>query len=351
MTFESQILFFFSALGAFNGLFLAFYFAIFNKNRKQSTYFLSALLFVISVRVAKSTFLIFYPEISSAFVEIGLTACLLIGPFLYLYLRASRTEEKKNVRYWYLQVIPVIGLMLVVHFFYPYLEYRRLWWLRSGGILGWLLFSQWLVYMIIAVYENRSIIKRAFHRGEKFSTRDFWMLNVLTGVVLIWVAYYNGYTSYIYGAVSFSFILYISILFWVFRRRQKLNIFFEEPKKYRNKKISKSEAEQISAALESYFTSEHPHRNPSLKIGDVADALDIPVHLLSQFLNDNLNNSFTSYINQFRIKDATKIIKENNLLTLEAIGQDCGFKSNSTFYAAFKKVHGVTPARFKREMN
>ena len=177
------------------------------------------------------------------------------------------------------------------------------------------------------------------------------MLNVLTGVVLIWLAYYNGYTSYIYGAVSFSFILYISILFWIFRRRQKLNIFFEEPKKYRNKKIPKLEADRINALLESYFNSEQPHRNPSLKISDVADALDLPVHLLSQFLNDNLNNSFTSYINEFRIKDATKIIKENHLLTLEAIGQDCGFKSNSTFYAAFKKVHGVTPARFKREMN
>ncbi len=348
MSFESQMLFFFSALGAFNGIFLSFYFAFFNKQRKRASYFLSALLLVISVRVAKSTFLIFYPGISSTFVEIGLMACFLIGPFLFLYTKETLHPSKASRWNWLLHIMPVVILMLIVHLKYPYLENRHMWHRSRGGPFGWLLFSQWLVYVIISLYMCRKVFAQAFKRSEKMDAREFWLINVVVGVALIWIAYNNGYTSYILGAVSFSFVLYLSVLFWIFKKRKKLASFFEERPKYANKKISSSEAAQMLDKLGNYFSEGAPYRNPNLKMRDVANALNIPPHQLSQLLNDNLGKSFTHYINEYRIKDATASMQQDHSLTLEAIGINCGFRSNSTFYAAFKKVHGVTPAQFKK---
>ena len=70
MRVEESLLFFFSAIGAFNGFFLSAYFAFFVKHKSAANYFLSALLLMVSIRVTKSVFLVFYPDISSLFVQL-----------------------------------------------------------------------------------------------------------------------------------------------------------------------------------------------------------------------------------------------------------------------------------------
>jgi len=51
-------------------------------------------------------------------------------------------------------------------------------------------------------------------------------------------------------------------------------------------------------------------------------------------------------VNLFRIEAAKKLLQANSKLTIEAIGQECGFKSKSSFYSAFKKRTGTTPSKF-----
>ncbi|MEG1022929.1 MAG: AraC family transcriptional regulator, partial [Flavobacterium sp.] len=58
-----ELLFFFSALGAFNGIILSLYFFFFTKKKYLTNYFLGMLLFALSVRIAKSVFVYFHPEL------------------------------------------------------------------------------------------------------------------------------------------------------------------------------------------------------------------------------------------------------------------------------------------------
>ncbi|MEO0340625.1 MAG: helix-turn-helix domain-containing protein, partial [Bacteroidota bacterium] len=65
---------------------------------------------------------------------------------------------------------------------------------------------------------------------------------------------------------------------------------------------------------------------------------------------------FKDYINQFRIDKARQALldPQNALLTIEAIGQQCGFQSKSTFFRAFKKETQLTPKQYvdqKRSSN
>ena len=41
---------------------------------------------------------------------------------------------------------------------------------------------------------------------------------------------------------------------------------------------------------------------------------------------------------------------ENSHLTLDAIGELCGFKSKSTFYQSFKEIIEKTPMQYKKEL-
>ena len=137
------------------------------------------------------------------------------------------------------------------------------------------------------------------------------------------------------------------LLLWVFKRRN-VSSFFEKQVKYGNKTISTEEADAIASKLEVLFNEKKIYKNPELKLSDVADELAISPHSLSQYLNDNLGKRFSAFVNTYRIAAAEEMLKEYHQLTLEAIGQECGFKSNSSFYAAFKDLKGMTPARYKR---
>lgn len=350
MDFNSQLLFFFSALGAFNGLFLSLYFAFFIKNPTRTTYFLSALILVISVRVVKSVFLSFYPETSSTFVQIGLTACFLIGPFLYIYVREVKRPETQKKWSWLFHVVPVVVFMIFIGYFYPYREFHHLWWRVPPRIFGMLLFSQWTLYVFLAIYATKDSFRRLFTTKEKVTTEDFWLLNVVIGVALIWLAYNTTqYTSYIVGALSFSFTLYLSLMIWVFKRRKSAR-FFAEPVKYANTRVSSVEAAAIEIKLNALFRESKLYVDPQLKLIDVATQISETPHHLSEFLNNNKGKSFSMFINEYRVKAAGDMLRSNDYLTIEAIGYECGFKSNSTFYTAFKKFKGMTPSQFKKAL-
>jgi AraC-like DNA-binding protein len=89
------------------------------------------------------------------------------------------------------------------------------------------------------------------------------------------------------------------------------------------------------------------YKNPNLNLQDLSREVNISSHQLSQFLNNNLGKNFTSFVNEFRINEACRIITSNDKLTLESVGYDVGFNSKSTFFAAFKKHTGTTPLNYQ----
>lgn len=357
MNFESQVLFLFSALGAINGFFLTAYFAFFIKNRSKATFFLSALILAVSVRVTKSVFLIYDPTVSSSFIQVGLAACALIGPFLYLYVKESTAENRTKKWEWLIHVIPIIVIMVLLGYFYPYREFYPLWqrkYLSShpdAGYFGWVLYSQWFAYIVLAFWMNKKSNRKLFSKEEKLSDKEIWILSIIGGIAIIWLAYFTvSFTSYIVGALSFSFVFYLMLMVWVFNRRKSAT-FFERQVKYANKKIDPAEAFDISSKLAALFATQDLYKNPNLKMSELASELGLSSSHLSQYLNDNLSKSFSTFINEYRVNAAEEMLKSNHLLTLEAIGQECGFKSNSSFYTAFKKFKGITPGQLKKSLN
>ena len=344
MTIDQTVLFFFSAIGAFNGLFLSIYFTFFIKNRSRAMYFLSALILVVSVRILKSSFLFFNSEINDAFRVTGLTAFALIGPFLYLYVKSSVYKENSSTSKWWLHIVPVIVLMTGMQLVFPYHDHLAKWYSLVN-----MLYCLWLAYIVVSAWMIREPLRRFFKR-KKIQDEEFWLVSVTLAIAIIWVAYFTvSYTSYIVGALSFSFIFYVMLLLWLYKRK-KAYPFFYEPPKYANKSIDASEASQLGKKLEHILREEKLYKHASLKLADVAKRIAVPTHQLSQYLNDNLGQRFNAYINTYRIEEAEQLLQENDHLTLEAIGAECGFKSNSSFYTAFKKEKGITPAQYKKSL-
>lgn len=74
----------------------------------------------------------------------------------------------------------------------------------------------------------------------------------------------------------------------------------------------------------------------------------IPEHHLTYYFNNILNTKFTDWRNDLRIEYAKNMLKTGiaKLHTMESIANMCGYNNQSTFFASFKKVTGITPGEF-----
>ncbi|MGB1241376.1 MAG: helix-turn-helix domain-containing protein [Chitinophagales bacterium] len=89
-------------------------------------------------------------------------------------------------------------------------------------------------------------------------------------------------------------------------------------------------------------------KNASLK--DLAAQLSLSPTYLSQVINNQSGQNFNDFINQYRIEEAKKRLIDDAFqhLNIAGIGETVGFKSKSTFYAAFKKHTQFTPAAYAK---
>lgn len=74
----------------------------------------------------------------------------------------------------------------------------------------------------------------------------------------------------------------------------------------------------------------------------------IPEHHLTYYFNNILNTKFTDWRNDLRIEYAKNVLKTGiaKIHTMESIANMCGYNNQSTFFASFKKVTGITPGEF-----
>jgi AraC-like DNA-binding protein len=336
-----QLIFFFSALGTFNGFILTLYFFYSAYKKRFSNYFLGFLLLVLSIRIVKSVFFYFNPGLSGVFIQIGLLACTLIGPFLYLYLKKQTTSNANN---WSAHIFPYLIVVAFLGYKLPYWDNLPLWrtWIIRGGI-----YNLWLLYIVLAFPYVKEAFKTAFNRNEKLKTIQLWQISIYIGVAVIWLAHYtSSYTSYIVGALSFSFLIYLIALLIIFRSNKK-SIFFEEKVRYEGKKLDNDLLFEIEGKL-SLIAEKELFLNPQLTLPDIAKELNLSPHSLSQFINEKFNKSFNAYINEMRIETAKKLLLSNKDFTIEAVGYESGFNSKSSFFTSFKKMTGRTPSEYQK---
>lgn len=73
---------------------------------------------------------------------------------------------------------------------------------------------------------------------------------------------------------------------------------------------------------------------------------------VSQVLNEHYHQSFTSVVNDYRIREACRRINDREHyghLTVEGIAQSVGFKSYPNFVNNFKKFTGLTPSAYRKQ--
>jgi len=175
-----------------------------------------------------------------------------------------------------------------------------------------------------------------------------YVANLLIFTFYLLSIFRTPYTSCLNGSLVFTFMLYLAISILVYRKETD-HLFNFLPEKVNPRKIDAGVAKELGDKLEHAMAIEKVFIDADLKLSGLAKTLNVSPHQLSQFLNDNLDNNFTSYVNSYRIEAACTMLINENKLTLEAVGYEVGFNSKSTFFTAFKKHTGLTPLSYQQQ--
>lgn len=117
----------------------------------------------------------------------------------------------------------------------------------------------------------------------------------------------------------------------------------------RKKSIPCADAVLYEAMIEKHFSEKIPFIKTGYSIKDLSNEIQVPSYILSAFINQYLEKNFNEFINEVRIDHLCDLVqKDNSLLsyTIEALGNQVGFNSRTTFINAFKKRKGMTPSEY-----
>ena len=103
--------------------------------------------------------------------------------------------------------------------------------------------------------------------------------------------------------------------------------------------------------IDLYMTTEKPHLDSRLTLGQLAHAIGTRERELSALFGNSEDGNFYNFINRHRVQEAKTLLRSATeaRTSVEAIGLMAGFRSRSTFYEAFRKDTGKTPAQFRKQ--
>ena len=92
------------------------------------------------------------------------------------------------------------------------------------------------------------------------------------------------------------------------------------------------------------------YADPNYSAKQLASDLGTNTRYISAVISVKFHMNYTSFVNKFRIEEAMSIMNDKRYLSLnmQDISAMVGFANRQSFYAAFYKVNGTTPLKYRR---
>lgn len=140
------------------------------------------------------------------------------------------------------------------------------------------------------------------------------------------------------------------------RKEESSDATGEDPQKnqtvkYETSGLTDKRKERLRQQIVEHMEEEKPYLDPELSLSRMAKQVGLPPRYLSQIVNEMIGQSFTNWVNTYRIEVAKNLLRDPSRqhLTVVAVAREAGFNSKSAFYSAFTEHADTTPAAFRKE--
>ncbi len=357
-------------IGAAQGILLSV-FLFKKKENKTANKFLALMMLVFAFDLLYGVYFLSglhleYPQF------IGCSASLpyLYGPAIYIYVYLLSRSKEQIPRKLFYHFLPFL-LIQVYGIFFVYFESNEFKLNLTNfnftqpfmvDLIGDLIPLHGVTYTIMTIIEGRKYNKRIkinFSDIEKINLN--WIMHFIYGTAVVWAVVVISYAlNFIFGhEFQANILIYIFISFLLYSLgikslRQPEVVMVEkelpdEASSYEKSGLTDEKAESINNTLIEFIEREKPHLNNKLSLSDLASAINISNHNLSEVINKKRQQNFYDFINSFRVEEVKRLIKDDKKMnySILALGYEAGFSSKSAFYTAFRKFTNQTPAQFR----
>jgi AraC-like DNA-binding protein len=139
-----------------------------------------------------------------------------------------------------------------------------------------------------------------------------------------------------------SFILGLFLVYLV-KHKNKRTISVD----VRYKPVEIHEKPESGLAFLNYISENFT--NPDLGLSLVSKATGVHQRYISDTISENYHCNFKTYVNQIRVNEAKRLLKESDL-NIGEIAYSVGFSSPGSFNRVFKSLTGKTPSEFQQDV-
>ena len=286
---------------------------------------------------------------------------------LYLWYVREMTGEKLMYN-WKQYALLIPGLLVLCYYakFHfksseeqlAYIDLIQSVYIQDYQISDWLFYpyiQTFFIYVIVLLYRRKDKISGVF------KDNCLWLLKYT--IMLLAFGFFGAgiYLLPLPPSPLFvdilplvSSVLYVMIIYRFLGQKWNSASFEdgglkEHKPKYTNSSLDEEEALRLNEELCRIMEQNKLYLQPDLTLQTLAREINVKHHHLSQIINQQHRKNFSDFVNDYRVKEARKMIIENGHLKLEAIGYESGFNTKATFNTAFKKITGCTPSEFRKK--
>src|ERR1700752_3458676 len=353
-------------LGAAQGVLLALALITRKAGNRTANRLLAALTLVIAIVVTgavlvTSNYVFVFPHLSRLHHPIAFLA----APLLYLYLRELTSRGPKFRSADLLHFIPFVicTAYLLPYYLQSRLEkinvlsaeylqesFGRWYYIRSAVFI-----IQVLVYLILIIAVIIEFSRRVKLRP---STRDralmFEMRFLVVATAVLWIAVVLRYAfetmPNLLVPLGASLLIY-ALGYLKMSNTESFGDNQEDPsvRKYEKSTLTPERSERYLEKLLNLMEKDRPFTDSSLTIQKLAQKLSVPPNHLSQTINERLSQTFSDFINSYRVEEAKRKLIDPAFrhLSILGIAEEVGFNSKSSFNSVFKKHTHMTPSELR----
>ncbi|TLX76567.1 AraC family transcriptional regulator [Labilibacter sediminis] len=309
---------------------------------------------------------------------LGISTCcvLLFFPLMYIYIKTYLYKDARKLKKYWMHLIPLLAFFAALSPFYFQSAATKIIMIEEG-LPDWVdkVFD---VSSIIIVLQGVFYSMRSIHILQHFQyfrkrrltqvqlnavkwLKQFVLINVFLWAVGVCGTILDILRIDIPFDVFKIYYLGLTILtIWMaYFTLKKPHLFSEGQSILYSSEIKEKKTETVNEVVDvknkedlktlvNYMENSKPYLNNEMNLQHLVDGTGLTKHRISEVLNKELNKSFYDVLNEYRTKEAIKLMNEgiHKQQTLTSLAEKAGFNSKATFNRIFKKTTGKTPTEY-----